>query len=250
MKSFIAFSGGVESSALCVLYGKNATPIFTDTGYEHKPMYERIDLVEQALQIIHGPEFGIVRLRQKNAEGTGATTLPDYIKIRKFYPNPMARFCTRLFKIEPLDDFLKDQGDCELMIGLNFDEADERVGNLGKCKNVKYRYPHVEDERTRADCEKVLSEVGLLPEFPPYMSRGGCKGCFFKGKSEYAHMAHLAHDEALEVAELEESIQDQRGKYYHIHQDIPNMRRFIQNHRSQQFLFPADESVTSFSSKG
>lgn len=240
MKSFIAFSGGVESSAMCVLYGKNSTPIFTDTGFEHKPMYERIDMMESALGIIHGPDFKIIRLRQKNAESTGCRTLPEYIKLRKFYPNPMARFCTRLFKIEPMDDFLKDQGECEVFIGLNFDEADERVGNLGKCQNVKYRYPLIEDKKTRSDCEKILSNAGLLPQFPPYMSRGGCKGCFFKRKNEYRWMAHLAPGEALEVADLEESIQDQRGNYYHIHQDIPNMRRFIQNCRSEQFLFPED----------
>lgn len=244
MKSFIAFSGGVESSATCVLYGKNSTPIFTDTGFEHQPMYDRIDMMESALKLLHGPDFHIIRITAKNVQGLGVDSLPDYIRVRNFYPNPIARFCTRLFKIEPMDDFLKDQGDCEVLIGLNYDESEDRVGNLGKCENVKYRYPLIEDRRTRADCEAILSKVGLLPKFPPYMSRGGCKGCFYKRKSEYDWMARLAPEEALSVAELEESIQDQRGIYYHIHQDIPNMRQFIENCRSQQYLFPEEDSWT------
>jgi len=35
MKRFIAFSGGVESTAMCLLYGKGATAVFTDTGNKH-----------------------------------------------------------------------------------------------------------------------------------------------------------------------------------------------------------------------
>jgi PP-loop superfamily ATP-utilizing enzyme len=223
-KRFIAFSGGVESSAMCVLYGKDATPVFTDAGWEHKPMRERLDVMEAALKKIHGDSFCIIRIKAENVEGTGTNTLPDYIRLRKFYPNPVARFCTRLFKIEPMDKFLLKQGDCEVFIGLNSDEADDRTGNYGECKNVSYRYPLIEDGLTRKDCEAVLSKHGLLPQFPPYMSRGGCVGCFFKRKAEFAALALLDKDEAVSVAELEEAIQDKRGKYYHVHNSIPNMR--------------------------
>ena len=46
MNKFIAFSGGVESSTMCVLFGDNADAIFADTGFEHELIYKRIDLVE------------------------------------------------------------------------------------------------------------------------------------------------------------------------------------------------------------
>jgi len=49
MKRFISFSGGVESTTMCVLYGKGATAIWCDTGAEHKEMYERIDYCEKRL---------------------------------------------------------------------------------------------------------------------------------------------------------------------------------------------------------
>lgn len=241
MKQFLAFSGGVESSAMCVLYGKDCSPIFTDTGFEHKPMYERLDLVEKALKIIHGDHFSVTRIKAQNAENTGTDNLVDYIKLRLYYPNPMARFCTRLFKIKPMDDFLKEQGECELFIGLNADEEDERIGNLAMCPNVTYRYPLIEQGITRAQCESILKEVGLLPNFPSYMTRGGCKGCFFKRKSEYKAMAILAPEEADSIADLEEFIQDKRKNFYHIHNDIPNMRRFIENARSEQWFFPPEE---------
>lgn len=43
IKRFIAFSGGVESTTMCILYGKGATAVFTDTGSEHAEMYRRIE---------------------------------------------------------------------------------------------------------------------------------------------------------------------------------------------------------------
>lgn len=174
MKKFIAFSGGVESSAMCILFGKEATPIFADTKFEHKEMYERIGLVEKVLKIIHGEDFEIIRVCNAK-EG-----LPEYIRRHKFYPSPVARFCTRVFKIEPIDKFLSKQGDCELLIGLNADEADDREGNYGLCKNVTYTYPLIDLGMSRRDCEVLLMEHGLMPEFPSYMKRGGVHRLLFQ----------------------------------------------------------------------
>jgi len=41
MQKFISFSGGVESTTMCVLYGKDAKAIWADAGAEHDFMYER-----------------------------------------------------------------------------------------------------------------------------------------------------------------------------------------------------------------
>jgi 3'-phosphoadenosine 5'-phosphosulfate sulfotransferase (PAPS reductase)/FAD synthetase len=240
VKEFIAFSGGVESSTMCVLWADKAQPVFTDAGWEHREMEARLDMMGARLSEIHGKPIEVLRVKPKNMEGTKADTLPDYIRARKFMPNPMARFCTRLGKIEPMDAFLSTQGDCVLYIGLNADEEDSRTGNYCECKNVTYRYPLIEAGYSRADCEALLAAHDLKPNFPPYMRRGGCKGCFFKRKYEYEAMALYAPDEALEVAELEEAIQDKRGSYYHIHPDIPNMRQFILDVQSGQ-LFTKEE---------
>jgi hypothetical protein len=36
MKKFIAFSGGVESTTMSLMFGHDAQPIFADTGFEHE----------------------------------------------------------------------------------------------------------------------------------------------------------------------------------------------------------------------
>lgn len=232
MKKYIAFSGGVESTTMCLLFGKDADAIFADTGFEHKLLYDRLDKVQQKIREFHQNDFKIIRIQSKHG------SLKEYIKKQKYYPSFQARFCTRLFKIEPIDNFLKqfkDEG-VELMIGLNADET-ERTGNHGNLKFVQYSYPLIKNGINRATCEELLRKAKLHPEFPVYMRRGGCVGCFYKSKNEYEAMIHLSPDEFDEVAELEESIQDARGEFYTIKKDMGKLKMFKQQVLDQKLLF-------------
>ena len=216
MKKFISFSGGVESTTMCILYGKGASAIWCDTGAEHKEMYRRIDLVEQKLMDLHKNDFELIRIKPNvNVKGKMVNGLIDAVLSYKFMPSQMARYCTRQFKIEPIDNFLSKQGDCELMIGFNADEHN-RVGNLGLKKNVTYSYPLLEDGLTRSDCEDILKLHNLHPNFPVYMLRGGCSMCFFKSEKEYKALYFLNRDEFNEMLEFEKQYQDNRLKTYSI----------------------------------
>jgi 3'-phosphoadenosine 5'-phosphosulfate sulfotransferase (PAPS reductase)/FAD synthetase len=191
MKRFISFSGGVESTTMCVLYGKGATAIWCDTGAEHPQMYERIDLVEKRLKEIHNGDFELIRIIPNvKVKGTFVNNLIDAIIGWKFMPTVSQRWCTGKFKIEPIDLFLKEQGECELMIGFNSDEEPnkDRTGNFMKCKNVKYTYPLHDDGHDRNYCESILYEHNLHPQFPIYMKRGGCYMCLFKDVPQYKAM--------------------------------------------------------------
>jgi len=191
-------------------------------------MYERLEYVEKMLTEYHDGDFKLVKIKANVTVGTEKVdNLTDYIIYRKFMPSARRRFCTALFKVIPIDLFLQRQGECDLLIGLNADEDEDRIGNLEMGKNIAYKYPLVEDELDREDCKELLEPLGLLPDFPAYMSRGGCKYCPFKSKKEFAAMVHLALDEIQEVQALEEYIQDNRNKYYRIRSNMPPLRQFI-----------------------
>lgn len=222
MKRFISLSGGVESTTMCLLYGKGATAIFCDTGDEHKELYERLDFLEAAFTDLHKGDFNLIRIKPSPiTKGVQVSTLSEGIKAFSFMPSPNSRYCTRLFKIIPIEAFLKKQGECEVFIGLNADEepGKVRIGNYEKLKNVKYRYPLYEDGYDRADCESLLTSNGLHPNFPVYMSRGGCKFCFYKSKAEYKALYLLDRETFQEGWDLEKSVQDKREKYFSI---LPN----------------------------
>ena len=201
---------------MCVLFGNNADAIFADTGFEHKEIYDRIDLVENWCKSFHRSDFKIHKVKNEKYG-----TLPDYIRSSHYYPNFMSRYCTRMFKIEPIDNFLKqyESKGVEIMIGLNADEIDKRTGAHGLLAFIKYSYPLADNGINREGCIVVLKKTGLYPNFPPYMKRGGCKGCYYKSDKEFEAMAALDPDEFAEVQLLEENLNQYlstRGKFFSI----------------------------------
>ena len=216
MNKFISFSGGVESTTMCLLYGKGAKAIWCDTGAEHSLMYDRIDYCESRLKEHHNGDFELIRIKPSvTCKGEKVSTLTQYIERSMYMPSKMRRYCTGRFKIEPIDLFLAQQGECELMIGFNADET-ARVGNLEKAKNVVYTYPLQSDGYTREDCEFMLKDYNLHPDFPPYMKRGGCKYCIFKSIKEYKAMYFFNRAEFMGCLHLENTTQDKRGKFFAI----------------------------------
>lgn len=222
--AYIAFSGGIDSTALALLR-TNDTPIFTDTGWEFDELYAHLENFEK----LTGRK--IERIASK--EGS----LPEYIERGKFMPSHGARFCTRIFKIEAMNKWLlaENRLPAELLIGLRADEPEEkRIGNLSNIEGLTIRYPLREAGFTRVDCIRTCLEWDLLPRYPVYMARGGCKGCYYKRKSEVQAMIQLVPEVMDELQALEESVQDERGKFFHM---FPNVGMSIRDLRQQPALF-------------
>ncbi len=129
------------------------------------------------------------------------------------------------------------------MIGLNADEENSREGNWGLNENVKYSYPLIDDGLTRDDCEEILNEHNLHPNMPVYMSRGGCRMCFFKSEKEYRAMYHLSNIEYLEVMAFEEGIQDRQKKFYSIMGNMKSLRQLMAECKQEKLMFDDIESL-------
>jgi len=246
MKRFISFSGGVESRTMAILFGNKADAIFSDTGSEHLALYAQLNTVEKKIRDFHENDFNIIRVKNEKYG-----SLEGYIRFSKFFPSFQNRFCTRMFKIEPIDNYLKqfeDEG-VEIMIGLNSDEAEMRTGNHGLLPFVTYSYPLVEQGINRAMCHSILDAAGIAPNFPAYMQRGGCKFCYYKSKKEYQSMAMMDETEFDEIIDLEESIQDERKNYYHIIPSIQSLRQFKKDANSMIFTHEEMYSVVNDATK-
>lgn len=235
-KRYLSFSGGVESTTMAIKYGKGAVALFCDGKAEHDKMYERLNYVEAKLKEIHNGDFELVRLTANvKYKGEYYDNLEELIIAQKYMPSGTSRFCTRQFKIEPIDKYLSEKGECELMIGLNADEENSREGNWGLQSNVKYTYPLVDDGLTRDDCEDILNLYNLHPKMPVYMLRGGCKMCFFKSEKEYRAMYHLNRKEFNEVMAFEEAIQDRKKSFYSIMSNGKSLRQLAKECSNELF---------------
>lgn len=237
MKRFISFSGGVESTTMCILYGKGATAIFSDTGNEEPEMYERLSWIEDKLKEIHDGDFELKMIYPTViAKGIECHSLLELANAWSFFPSAHKRYCTGQLKIIPIDNFLSTQGDCELLIGFNFDEdpSADRTGSFMECKNVSYRYLLHEDGYTRQDCIEILKTYGLEPNFPVYMARGGCRTCFFRAKKHAKAKYFLNKEGFLEDMAFEEGLQDKRKKFYGINMNFPKGYRDVMNECEQE----------------
>ena len=76
----------------------------------------------------------------------------------------------------------------------------------------------------------IATEFGLEPNFPPYMQRGGCRKCFFRGKKEakakyFFNKEGFLEDMAFEVALNEQGTRKlNKGgnkKFFGINQGFP-----------------------------
>lgn len=240
MKRFISFSGGVESRTMAMLYGRGATLLFCDTGAEHSELYEKTERFIDFIKEWHKGNIEVVKLiGTAKHKGKQLNGLIEYIKESTMFPSQQMRFCTRMFKVELIDKYLKDKGNCKLMIGFNADE-ENRTGNMEALNNVVYDYPLIRAGWDREDCENFLKHHGQFPEFPAYMTRGGCKMCFFKSVKEYKAMYYINPEEFAEVRELEESLQDRRTKMYAIHSSGKTMKQ-IQTECESEIPFDFNE---------
>lgn len=226
----VSFSGGKDSTALAILE-PDAMPVFVDTGWEFDEIYQHIERFEG----ITGRE--VLRLTGKELYGM---TLPEYILYRKFMPGFKARFCTVMFKIEVIQTWLMDKVPAEMLIGIRADEPEQR-GHIVCLDGLTVRYPLREREMKYQDVVDLCNRYDLLPRYPPYMARGGCKGCFYKSKNEVLAMRELTPDVYDDLQELEESVQDKRGKYAFM---FPNVGMSLADFRKQPLLFKPEQVWT------
>jgi hypothetical protein len=217
----IALSGGVDSTALALMV-EDAQLVFTDTGWEFPELYAHLAKFEQVTK------REIVRIKNKKFPGG----IPQRARYIRFLPNYGARWCTREFKIEPMNEFLKQHVPAELLIGLRADE--DRIGNLTEMSGLTINYPLRQAGMTRLDCVRLCAAHNLLPRYPVYMARGGCIGCFYKRRSEVQAMAALVPNILDELQALEEEVQDERERFFHM---FPNVGQSIAELRTQPTLF-------------
>lgn len=234
MDQFVSFSGGKDSTALALL-SPDAIPIFCDTGWEFPEIYAHIEKFER---VTGRQVFRVANAKHK--------TIPDRIRDYVFFPNHGARWCTREFKIDPINRFLRSRLPCELLIGLRADEPD-RIGNLTDLEGLRIRYPLRERGIDYAGVIEICVKHDLLPRYPVYMARGGCIGCFYKRKSEVQAMAALVPDLLDQLQTLEEEVQDERGSFFHM---FPNVGMSISDLRRQPMLFDSAQVYVAAAQNG
>ena len=184
-RTFLAFSGGKDSTALAYRMRELGEPfvmLFTPTGNELPGLREHVEATARAVdaELIIPPN----------------RSLDEWITHFNGLPNWRQRWCTRLIKIVPCIEFLKQHEGSTLVVGLRADE-EERTGLYGEW--ATYRYPLREWGWGIKDVYAYLARRGVsIPK------RTDCALCYGQRLEEWhalwrEHPEEYARGEAYEA---------------------------------------------------
>ena len=173
----LGLSGGKDSAALAIYIQEHYPDIhskveyfFTDTGAELTEVYEFLDKLE-------------AYLGKKIARLSSGRDFDHWLTMHnEMLPSAQARWCTRMMKIKPFEDFVKNDPVVSY-IGIRADE--DREGYISKKETIKPVFPFIEDGLIRDDIFRILEESVGIPEYYKWRSRSGCYFCFFQRQDEW-----------------------------------------------------------------
>jgi 3'-phosphoadenosine 5'-phosphosulfate sulfotransferase (PAPS reductase)/FAD synthetase len=194
-------SGGKDSSALAI-YLRNRVPemeyFFCDTGAELPETYEYLNRLEVVL--------GKPIERLNSARG-----FDHWFEVyRGALPSPQMRWCTRLMKIKPLEDWLGDDP-ATSYVAIRSDERN-RKGYVSTKPNIQAIFPFIDDDVDQDGVMRILDEAGVgLPEYYKWRTRSGCYFCFFQRKAEWVGLADHHPDLFQKAVAIEQKVLTEAG---------------------------------------
>lgn len=172
MQHIVPVSGGKDSTALALrLQEIEPRPyqyVITPTGDE---LPEMIDHWKNLGEMLGSPIKVI----------SSGQSLQGLIRRWGALPNWRQRWCTRVLKIEPFNEYLWEVAPATVYVGLRADE-EGRVGNMlyGKVEGITQRYPLQEWGWDVNDVLGFLEKRGVtIPK------RTDCSRCFFQRLGEW-----------------------------------------------------------------
>ncbi|NLD28064.1 MAG: phosphoadenosine phosphosulfate reductase family protein [Myxococcales bacterium] len=237
IRHIMGLSGGKDSTGLAILLHKlipDMEYFFCDTLKELPETYEYIQKVETRLGI------RVKKLVAKRG-------FDDFLELfGNYLPSQRARWCTKLLKIQPLEEFVGDDI-AYSYVGIRADE--ERNGYFSARPNIRpvyvykplnfklrhmgreiynqddiveefrqqgIRLPIKKDGYSIDDVRDVINESGIgMPKYYDWRTRSGCYFCFYQRKYEW-----------VMLAEKHPNLFDQAAAY---EKELPDGRRFTWN---------------------
>lgn len=168
MSEMVSFGAGVNSAAMVIMLvnqGWKGPIVFADTGGEHRETYCWMDYFQRAFLAPHGLMITRIGPGSPYHADEVSVSLEQFCLDHMIIPYMVARWCTDKWKIKPLGKWAEANSCTECLLGFAADEAHRAKDIDGR------RYPLIEADVTRRDCQRLIAEAGL--EVPIK------SGCFF-----------------------------------------------------------------------
>jgi hypothetical protein len=238
MNSVLSYGGGVQTVAMgrMIIAGELPPPdliVFADTMNERRKTYEAIEREYAAITASGLVEC--VRVSGGNLKDHGGKMLPVYnVNISTGELGRWNTVCSERFKTRIVNRELRRRGwkRAEVWLGLSLDEVRRVKPNPRKW--LTNRWPLIELNMRRADCENVLRRY----ELP--IVKSACKFC--PNACGPAALASLEPDELAETIAFDAAIRNVRPGYLsYIHDSHRPLSEVVADDSLQTNLFDREE---------
>ena len=193
----LGFGGGVQTVAQ-ILREPDVYDyiVFADVGAEEASTYTYMDKYVKPYCKEVGLKFQVVKSWRGDARGA--------LRIKGHTSDNGAAWCTDLFKIRPVNKFIRNvmhatrEHPVILDLGFSIDEA-ERAASPDKVEHAYQNYPLVFDRVTREDCKKIITDHGW-----PLPVKSACDFCMYHKPSHFARMLKENPERYEEIMNMEE----------------------------------------------
>jgi hypothetical protein len=207
----ISFGGGVNSVAMTILLvneGWRGPIVFADTGGEHPETYCYLTyfskwVAERGMEITRISPETHPQLYQHDKRLSDNHTLEAFCLMRGILPLTFVRWCSVMWKREPIEALKAQSGITVTLLGICADEP-QRI----HLDDISYAYPLADRGITRGGCQRIIQAEGL--EVPPRSA------CFFCPNARIAEFRRLFHDNPdlyERAASLEDNASVRNGKW-------------------------------------
>lgn len=221
MKQYLSYGGGVNSTALLLLLKEkniDFETIFVNHETDKPQTYEYI-------KYLKNKGFKITEIKPNFQ---GYSSLYEYCYDKKFLPSIYLRWCTYRFKLQPIWEYVKVP--CIMYVGIAFNErkrAFDSYKKNKKVKQIKIKYPLIEQHLTRKDCIKIIKQHNLrVPEksgcfICPFMKPKYVKELYLKDRRLYEKLKQLEIQRGNKHTLLKRPIS------YYAPENMPNLNKYM-----------------------
>lgn len=246
MKTILSLGAGVQSTTLLLMSIKGELPpldcaIFADTGWEPREVYSHLEWLKQMQNVvpIHVVKRGSIREHTMNGFVRGAggqyATMPLRVLNDDGTGGMIRRQCTREYKIEPIERFIKQEvlglkknarwpkeHAVDQWMGISVDEVQRMRESDKEWNRFVYPLANYPDLMLPAPITRQGCIEWLAKNYPRRnIPRSCCIGCPFRGNKEWRYLRDNYPDEWADAIEVDTAIRhaDKMGGEVFLHRD-------------------------------
>jgi PP-loop superfamily ATP-utilizing enzyme len=236
-EKLISYGGGVNSTALVILLlqeGFRYPIVYSDLGSE---MPETVEYVEKFKKwLIDNYQVKMKILNPKVTPKYFDPRLRKYDSIESYcigqgiVPFRMARWCTKDWKIKPIQRWGKEHGIFTHLIAFSSEESHRKSQIEGKYER---RHPLIALDIDRDECKNIIERAGL-----PVPPKSSCFFCMYRKKREWAILKANYPDLFERAGKIEEAASRRAGRKVTMRSDNISIFEIGEIINEQNPLFP------------